>query len=181
LRRESCGFRIVCASGQSAVRRRFTVAHELAHIVFETSGPRAPRVGADLEKLCDMLAAEILMPRGPFESALGDGPVDAAAIRALASRFQTSLTATAIRCADLRPVSVLDVQEGRVKWTRGTARLTRYELDGIMRQAFAPESWDGLVFVKRAGRGSVYASEWLHLSGKKSGLLVLTPRSSSAA
>ena len=62
LRRENGAFRIVCAAGQSAVRRRFTIAHELAHVLFESTGRGAPRVGADLERLCDMIAAEVLMP-----------------------------------------------------------------------------------------------------------------------
>jgi hypothetical protein len=181
LRRDKGAFRIVCAAGQSPVRRRFTIAHELAHVVFESSGPRAPRVGDDLEKLCDMLSAEILMPRTVFEYALGERPVDATTIRALASRFQTSLTATAIRCADLRPVSVLDVQDGRVRWTRGPVRPTRYQLDQLMGQAFDGEPGDGLVFVERAGRGHVYTSEWVRVSGRKSGLLVLIPRSNPAA
>src|SRR5580704_14110342 len=66
LRRNSQGFEIACSSYLSASRRRFTVAHELAHVIFETTGPNCPTRGRELERLCDMLASEILMPQNEF-------------------------------------------------------------------------------------------------------------------
>ena len=50
LRQDSSGYRILCASGQPETRRRFTIAHELAHLVFEQSG-RGCRGGQWLEQL----------------------------------------------------------------------------------------------------------------------------------
>ena len=181
LRHENGGFRILCAAGQSAVRRRFTIAHELAHVLFESSGPRAPHVGADLERLCDMLAAEILMPKAVFESALGEATVDGAVIRMLASRFQASLTATALRCVDFRPISVVAVHEGRMRWRRGPVWPTRYQLEQLMSQLIAGEPGDGCIVIVRAGLGRLYRGEWIRTTGDRSGLLVLMPESRPAA
>ena len=181
LHRENGAFRIVCAVGQSAARRRFTIAHELAHVLFESSGPRAPRVGAELERLCDMLAAEILMPRAVFESALGEATVDGAVIKVFASRFQTSLTATALRCVDVRPISVVYVHEGRMRWRRGPACPTRYQLEQLMSQLIDGQPDDGRVVIERAGLGRFYRGEWIRTTGDRSGLLVLTPAARPAA
>ena len=133
LRRENGSFRILCAAGQSAARRRFTIAHELAHVLFESTGRGAPRVGADLERLCDMIAAEVLMPSAIFQAALTQAVVDTSVVRLLAARFETSLTATVLRCAEFRPLSVVCVQEGRKKWSRGRARPTEHQVRQLLR------------------------------------------------
>ena len=54
-----------------AGRRRFTIAHELGHAVFESTGSGRPRTGKELERLCDKLAAAILMPRDSFRAHVG--------------------------------------------------------------------------------------------------------------
>lgn len=177
LRRENGAFRILCSAGQSAVRRRFTIAHELAHVLFEKSGPRAPRVGADLERLCDMLAAEILMPRTVFEPALNQSTVDTSVVRRLASQFQTSLTATVLRCADLRPLSVVSIHNGRRKWSRGPARVGAYQLKRLMKHLIDGEPGDRLVVVERAGLADFCRGQWIRTTGDRSGLLLLTPAS----
>jgi len=181
LRRAGRGFRIVCASGQSPVRRRFTIAHELAHAILESTGPRAPRVGSELERLCDRLAGEILMPEVAFRSELGDRPVDGATIRALSARFQASLSAVAIRCSELRSISVLEIREGRIRWSRGPVRPDRYQLDQLLRQIFDGEPGDGLMFIDEGGCGRPYKTDWLRVSENRSGLLVMTPVHRSTA
>jgi hypothetical protein len=181
LRRAGKAFRIVCAANQSPVRRRFTIAHELGHAVLESTGPRAPRVGSELERLCDRLAAEILMPLVTFRSALGDRPAVASTIRELASQFQTSLSAAAIRCSELRPISVLEIQRGRIRWFRGRAKPGHHQLDDVMRQAFDGEPGDGLVFIGDGARATAYSTEWLRMSSERSGLLVMIPHDGSGA
>jgi hypothetical protein len=109
LRQGSNGYQILCASGQSDTRRRFTIAHELAHLVFEQSGRGCPRTGSELEQLCDMIAAEILMPMEIFKRELEGVRPNAVGISQLASMFHVSLTATAIRCAEF-PISVFGVR-----------------------------------------------------------------------
>lgn len=177
LRRENGTFRIFCSAGQSAFRRRFTIAHELAHVLFESSGARAPRVGAELERLCDMLAAEILMPRPVFEEALNQAAVDGSVIRELAARFQTSLTATVLRCVELRPISVVCIREGRMKWSRGPARASGYQLRQLIGQLIDGELGDGFIVIERAGLRGFYRGEWIRTMSDRSGLLLLTPES----
>ena len=179
LRRENGTFRILCSAGQSPVRRRFTVAHELAHILFENSGPRAPRVGADLERLCDMLAGEILMPRNIFEAALNQTLLDPPLVIRLASQFQTSLTATVLRCAELRPLSVVSVQGGRKKWSRGPARVGDYQLQLLLKQLIDAEPGDRLVTAERAGVPHFHRGHWIRTGADRSGLLLLTPVSTN--
>ena len=177
LHRENGTFRIHCSMGQSPVRRRFTIAHELAHVLFESSGPRAPRVGVDLERLCDMLAAEILMPRAVFEAALNRSAIDAPLVRQLASKFQTSLTATALRCTELRPISLVYISDGRRKWSRGPVRASDYQLKQLMNHLIDREPGDGLIVIERAGLGHFCRGEWIRTSGERSGLFLLTPAS----
>lgn len=176
LRKENGSYRILCATGQSPERRRFTIAHELAHVLFEKTGPRAPRVGADLERLCDMLAAEILMPKAVFQAALRQSTVDTSVVRRLATQFQTSLTATALRCADLRPLSVVSIHNGRRQWSRGSARVGDLQLRRLLKQLVVGKPGDDLVVVERgAGVSDCYRGEWIRTTGDRSGLLMLTP------
>ena len=175
LRRENGAFRILCSVGQSSVRRRFTIAHELAHILFENSGPRAPRVGADLERLCDMLAAEILMPGTVFAAALSQATFDTSLVMRLASQFQTSLTATVLRCTEFRPLSVVCIHDGRRKWSRGPARIGDYQLQHLMKQLIDDEPGDHLVSVERAGLAHFQRGHWIRTTGYRSGLLLLAP------
>jgi hypothetical protein len=121
LRPSNGGFTIVCSVHLSAPRRRFTIAHELSHAIFEKSGRNCPRTGAELERLCDMLATELLMPRDAFLERSGADP-DINTIYELSRVFQTSITATAIRCAELLRLSAFQVEDGRVVWSHGVIK-----------------------------------------------------------
>jgi len=121
LRPSNGGFTVVCSVHLSPVRRRFTIAHELSHAIFEKSGPNCPRTGVELERLCDMLATELLMPRRAFLERCGLDP-DINTIFELARVFQTSVTTTAIRCAELLKLSAFQVQDGHVVWSHGAIR-----------------------------------------------------------
>ena len=115
------GYRIVCSSDQSRARQRFTVAHELAHVILESTGRNAPRTGSRVERVCDMLAAECLMPASVFEGRLPPTPA-LSNIANLARVFDTSITAAAIRCAEFRPLCIFGVTGNRVTWGRGGIR-----------------------------------------------------------
>jgi hypothetical protein len=175
LRREGGAFRILCAVGQSHVQRRFTIAHELAHVLFENSGPRAPRVGAELERLCDMLAAEMLMPHAVFEGALEDSRPDPSGVRRLARQFQTSLTATVLRCSEFRPLSVICVRNGRRRWSRGPARIGDYRLKALMKHLVEGEPGDDLIAIDRGASAKYCRGQWIRTTDKHSGLVLLTP------
>jgi hypothetical protein len=114
-------FEIVCSSSISAGRRQFTIAHEIGHAIFEMTGPRCPQTGDELERLCDMLATEILMPKKVFMERSGTR-VSISDLFQLAKIFKTSLAATAIRSAELRGVSVFEVDEQRIRWGCGVIK-----------------------------------------------------------
>jgi Zn-dependent peptidase ImmA (M78 family) len=89
------------------LKQRFTLAHEIAHILI--SGPRsatravstrkatAPRT----ERLCDRIAAELLMPYQMFAPLLKGMPANIATICTLADKFESSVHSAAIRFAEL--------------------------------------------------------------------------------
>ena len=95
-------------------RQRFSLAHELGHLLLQKS----ERTGAALkyrghghsdeeERLCDQIAAEILMPRMVFYE---DGWMEGWSLRSLstlAAKYGTSKTATARRMIDLMPDEAL--------------------------------------------------------------------------
>ena len=118
LRRNAKGFEIACASRMSASRQRFTVAHELAHAIFETTGPNCPTRGKELERLCDMLASEILMPQEKFMT-FAAPHTRIEELFDISRVFKTSLAATAIRYAQLFGCSAFEVQGALVTWDMG--------------------------------------------------------------
>lgn len=93
--------------------QRFSIAHELGHYFLEghidqvlggdgIHSSRAGFVSADTwEREADHFAAALLMPTIPFRRALGKRGTGLAAIDHLAEVCRTSLTATAIRYAEL--------------------------------------------------------------------------------
>jgi Zn-dependent peptidase ImmA (M78 family) len=62
VRKEGAKLIVVYSRELAEGRRRFTIAHELGHVLFAKSGANFPRHGEELERLCDMFAAELLMP-----------------------------------------------------------------------------------------------------------------------
>ena len=106
--------RIICnAAVRSPGRRRFSVAHEIAHTFFcngtETyhlrtkSRERYYRTeeARQLEHLCDLGAAELLMPEEHVSKCLSRIGLRAAAIPEIARTFGTSLQAAALRLIEL--------------------------------------------------------------------------------
>jgi IrrE N-terminal-like domain len=103
--------------GQSETRRRFTVAHELGHlIVHHAIGERrsegkdgalhcgdGTREDQEEEDLCDILAAEILMPGAQFHRVIEEKGVSAQTIPDIARRFGVSVRAACRRIAGFLP------------------------------------------------------------------------------
>ena len=103
-----------------SVRQRFSLAHELGHllllksqapaasgVVRTASKYRDPGYSDEEEHLCDQIAAEILMPRMAFQE---DGWMEGWALRSsrtLARKYDTSIPATARRMIDLMPEETL--------------------------------------------------------------------------
>jgi uncharacterized protein DUF955 len=90
----------------SFVRKRFTIAHEIGHLLLETVPAFRNSHHADsaLERTCDMIAAELLMPSEeavPFITELGQPSPEK--LKIIASKYAVSHHVAAIRVhADLR-------------------------------------------------------------------------------
>ena len=109
----------------------FTVAHELGHYFLpghpeylfqgrdEVHESRSGFISDDFyEKQADHFAKELLMPQDLFLAALRESGVGFPAITSLASKCKTSITATAIRFAQLAedPVAVIMSRGNEVEW-----------------------------------------------------------------
>lgn len=118
LRRVGTQFRVVYSSYLPLPQRRFTIAHELGHAVFAMSGPNYPRGGEEVERICDMFAAEFLMPTAEFKVRLGDN-LSAKKLLELANFFKAPLLSTAVRAAEFQALSVFTVENDEVTWSFG--------------------------------------------------------------
>jgi hypothetical protein len=91
--------RIFLNSTERKERRRFTLAHELGHLVL--ADPQVLRLvhaalgtrSVNVELLCNAFAAELLMPTGWVEQCFGGMPEDFAAVDALSESADVSMTA----------------------------------------------------------------------------------------
>ena len=109
------GYSVVINEQAPKTRRAYSLAHELAHIMLlelESSAeglPKAKRYRSANEKwkaeerLCDAIAAELLMPEEKFSEEVGRFGRSMEHLPRLASLFGTSLTSTAIRYWELLP------------------------------------------------------------------------------
>jgi Zn-dependent peptidase ImmA (M78 family) len=107
----------------SEERRRFTVGHEISHTFFPGfQDQRRSRSDATVgqfdrnrteEYLCDIGAAELLLPRAELRPRL-PRQVDLDAVIELASLFEATIEATALRVAALsgRPAAVVVLEPG---------------------------------------------------------------------
>ena len=100
---------ITTNAGDTDERQRFTVCHEIAHIILELPSrhdavplwayaKRDPN-----ERLCDEFAAELLMPHGPWTERASAREPCQAAIEALMAEFVVSYPVAASRFAALAP------------------------------------------------------------------------------
>ena len=180
LRQERDGFVVIYSSTSNGPRRRFTIAHEMGHAIVAASGPGWPRTGRELERLCDMLATEILMPRELF-LAHCERDVSLARVQELARLFQTSLSATSIRCAELLGLSIFEMDGEEVRWGYGVVRKgPLVKLDHIF-LASIKDSLNGEPFEDRVYfRSQQHPAGWWKLECQKLGndgraLVLMTP------
>jgi len=125
----------------SAERRRFSIAHEVGHILLyeavaahpaEVQELRSRPLWRQIEQLCNQGAAAILMPAESFQRAAEKAmPPTATAVEALAKRFRVSLEAAARRIAELVPDWSVMFWEHRSDHRRGPAwRTARHQHRG---------------------------------------------------
>jgi hypothetical protein len=109
-------------------RQRFTLAHELGHLVLGVpsvvgqSSADALRCGDPEERRVDDFAAQLLIPTEVVQGAVAGPPIDTAALRRLARRARVSQLAVALRVADLAPLlglqqaAVLFFEQDALSW-----------------------------------------------------------------
>ena len=114
---------IVINANDAPGRQRFTACHEIAHIVLQIStehdsdGSEFARRSPN-EVLCDVFAAELLLPRHLLQPQIEDSDFGFQAIETLADRFVASLAATGFRFATFcdRPCAFVLVKDGFVRY-----------------------------------------------------------------
>jgi hypothetical protein len=173
LREERGRWRIYYNVRQGRERVRFTTAHEIAHAALLQREIRAR--GRDLERVCDMVASELLMPRATFGARLAL-PLQLAQVYELARAFEVSLTAAVIRCCELTDALAYSTGPDGIAWSWGVARaeLREREFVDAWEHAQMTSTVDCVVVLPRRQPRS-----W-HLQGRASptgdhGLFLLTP------
>jgi IrrE N-terminal-like domain len=124
-------YRIVTNGNEDETRQRFTVCHEIAHIVLglpseHTSMPswsyakRSPN-----EILCDVFASELLLPYKLFKPLVDKADISLAAIDDLAERACASSMATGSRFAALvrAPCAFVLSEQGKVRYASRSTML----------------------------------------------------------
>lgn len=102
----SAGFLLTLNKQASEGRRRFTLAHEICHTFFYELVPEIKFVphepSEDEERLCDLGAGELLMPRSLLRHSARDRAVCLESLAALANEYQVSMAAMLLRLRTLR-------------------------------------------------------------------------------
>ena len=115
-----------------ATRRRFTLAHELGHLILGVptvvgeTFEEMLRSNTDEERRVNDLASELLMPADVVEASLPELPVVAAALKQLAKKANVSELAAAVRVCNLASeigllnasVVFFDCEQIRWQWSR---------------------------------------------------------------
>ena len=171
---------IVINGNDQPERQRFTACHEVAHVVLDlptehdNNGTQFVRRSHN-EVLCDVFAAEALLPRRLFQPLVEDSDLEFAAIERLASDFMASLAATGSCFAEMcdRPCAFVLAQDGIIRYASRSKRLK--ESGGWIApgQKLPSESLAAQLLrsTKAAGSASVDAVEWLS-DWKKGGFLL---------
>jgi len=125
---------------QFAERKRFVVAHEIGHMILHRnmklpddvfsnfniiSGMENAMKNGKQELEANEFASELLMPDHLFIKEAGKKKFSPLLIKQLAERFKTSLTATVFKYlqADLHPICIVFIENGRVKYWKKSDQL----------------------------------------------------------
>ncbi|MDP3868917.1 ImmA/IrrE family metallo-endopeptidase [Phenylobacterium sp.] len=119
-------FPIIYVNNSSTkTRQMFTYFHELAHLIFHTSGvdtihdEYVERLGPDdklIEVLCNRFAAEFLLPAAEFNAAVAQRDATVATAEALAARYHVSREVIFRRLLDLGRVTQQDYEQAVEVW-----------------------------------------------------------------
>lgn len=144
--------RIELRADRPTTRMRFTLAHEIAHVLIERDRTVARRTQGlnhdDVEILCDWIAASILMPRAWIQRYAERSLYNLSLIRLVAHRADVSLSAATVRLAEVggRTCMLLRLQRSPRRWVVVGHAAVPSEYHGVLE--VPPESSsliDGLV------------------------------------
>ena len=178
----------------SEERRRFTVLHEIGHIVLELpSNHRGGAVGPAVrgqrpeeEALCDVFAAECLLPHSFFKRDVDDSDICLDAMKELANRYRASLNCTGSRFAENcdYPCAFVRVEKGVVRYVSSSkflrelngwidigspvprnsvaSSLIKDQRDAERYDEIPPEVWfgNGIGNYRTMREEAIYAKEW---------------------
>ena len=178
------GYVVLNRSIREESRRRFTLAHEIAHYILPTQQELSQPCskGAveswddtipNSEREANQFAAEILMPRVVVQQFLREGPTFAH-VEAIASACGTSLTASAYRLASLTSFRMAMVwsQSGRGRWEKSSAEFYRWiRMGELSPETFAYDAFRGETVPNKLE--SVPARAWLFETGLKADARIL--------
>jgi len=116
---------ITVNANESEARQRYTVCHEIGHIILSlpsshTEGPLWGFVKRDLNEVyCDSFAAELLMPVNAWRLALPNGDPSFELIEFMAAAFNVSFPAAASRLATLsdEPCAFVTMDKGFIRYS----------------------------------------------------------------
>jgi len=123
---ENSGKYHICVSEKdSSERQRFTICHEIAHIVLGLPSEHKSlpwwsyNTRPLSEILCDIFAAELLLPYELFKPIADNEEISFLTIDELAERFVASITATGSRYAavNIAPCAFVLSEMGKVRYT----------------------------------------------------------------
>jgi Zn-dependent peptidase ImmA (M78 family) len=137
------GFILHVNGDASAARRKFTIAHEICHTFFYEVVPELKfvdhAIDPEEERLCDVGAAELLMPEGSVKRLASQQTVGLEALDRMAEHFGVSVHSMLIR------LETLNLWKARLwAWRRlddGSVTLSdHYSVRGIRRWSWADQA-----------------------------------------
>lgn len=112
-------------------RQMFTLFHELAHLIFETSGidfladdyvPNLPARQRKIEVLCNSFAAQFLVPDAAFKDAMRGLDRSVQTAELLAARFHVSREVIFRKFLDRSWITRTEYQEAVADWATASSR-----------------------------------------------------------
>lgn len=155
-------------------RRRFTIAHELGHAFFESTGPRPPRTGKELEWICDKLAAEFLMPRSAFLDYAGKSP-DITCLLHISKTFLTSRAAVFRRAAELCGKKAFEYQDPYFNWSFGLNPATKSSLRLLLNQSRSEPAGNEQITLPDGHYFTKWNMEWKIMEDPSRTIYLMTP------
>jgi Zn-dependent peptidase ImmA (M78 family) len=153
-------------------RKRFAIAHELGHFELHTVSQLILCAEEDMfvwnenkaqEIEANEFAASILMPKEIFAGYLKPGQPNMDVVKDLAAKFRTTLTATALRYAQLsiEPCAVAISKDGIIKWYKKSTSFDFHIKVGekLSPNTYAFDFYDGVDLPGRPQKAP--ASAWL--------------------